>query len=249
MASLLTFNGAQHEENEANLVSVSKRAIYSPRQRKLQQVKEWEIVGEVQKSTVADIIARVQVIEQMYSQDGSSATYSIDGTIAHQLGGDSVSGVQVVYAAFPKGDPAELATKRTFAVKLRATYDATGEQGGDDLVSWQESITIEGDGGPLLVGVHEMAGVQTAGGPIVYQLCPRTIQGYIQTGSAVGYATYPAPPGPVNPAGVFGNQTRITYTSGRQVGNGIRFFTTKWYYRQFLDIAVFGATDYRPTSK
>jgi hypothetical protein len=238
VASVLTFNGT-HEDNEANLVSVSKRAVYSQRQKKLQHIIEWDIVGEIQKSSVADIIARIQALEQQYSQDGTSATYSIDGTVAHQLAG-GVSGVRVVYAAFPKGDPAELATKRSFAVKLRAVNDAVE----DDLVSWQESITIEGDGGPLLVGAT-LIGY----GPLVYYLAPKTAQIYIQTGTAVGYSTYPVPPGPVNPQGIFGHKTRITYTSGRQVGNGIRFFTTRWYYHQFRDIQLFGATDYKPTSK
>ncbi len=249
MASKLTLSGFQFEDNEANLVGSSKRAVYSPRQKKLQQVREWDIAGEAIGGTPAEVIARIQAIEQACSKDGGSASYSIDGAVAHSLPANSVSGVQVVYSAFPKGDAAELVNTRTFAIKLRAVYDAANEPGGDDLVSWQESITIEGNGGPLIVGVHEMPGVQTAGGPIVYEICPRTIQGYIQQGMAVGYSTYPTPPGPVNPEGHFGHKQRITRISGRSAGNGIRLYGVRWYYSMFRDIELFGATDYYPTSK
>lgn len=249
MASQLVYNGFPFEDNEANLVGVSKRAVYSERARKLQQQVEWDVVGEIQKSTVADIITRIAAIEQALSNDGGGATYAIDGVVAHRLNADSASGLRVVYASFPRGDAAELATKRTFSFKIRATYDATSQQGGDDLVSWQESISIEGDGGPYLVTVHEMPGIQSAGGPVAYVICPRTIQFYTQVGAAVGYNTYPVPPGPVNPAGHFGYLQRISYGSGRQTGNGIHFFTTRWYYRMGRDIAVFGGIDPRPTSK
>lgn len=249
MASVLTYNGFPFEDNEANLVGVSKRAVYSERSRKLQQTVEWDVVGEIQKSTVGAIITRIAAIEQALSNDGGDATYAIDGVVAHRLSANSASGTRVVYASFPRGDAAELATKRTFSFKLRATYDATSQPGGDDLVSWQESISIEGDGGPWVVTIHEMPGIQSSGGPVAYVICPRTLQYYQQTGMAVGYNSYPVPPGPVNPAGHFGYLQRISYGSGRQTGNGIHFFTTRWSYRQYRDIAVFGGTDYKPTSK
>lgn len=250
MASLLTYGGFQHEANEANLVGVSKRTQYSPRERKLQQTVEWDIQGEIQASSVAAIIARIQAIENAYSVDGVSATYSIDGTVAHRLNSDSASGVRVVYMAFPRGDAAELATKRTFAIKLRAVYDASSQSGGDDLVSWDETVSIEGNSGPLLVAVNVLAGVQTFGVPEVYQLSARTAQFVVQSGTAVGYNTYPTPPPPILPDREQGHLRVMRRTSGRQVGNGIRFFTSKWYYRMIADIFSAGdGTNYSPTSK
>jgi hypothetical protein len=53
----------------------------------------------------------------------------------------------------------------------------------------------------------------------------------------------------VNPEGHFGYLQEITRISGRQVGNGIRFYTTKWQYRMGRDVALFGPADFLPTSK
>lgn len=249
MASVLTFNGFAHQENEANLTGISKRTILGPRNRKLQQVIEWDATVEVVGSTVAEIIARIQTLEQVYSQDGGEATYSIDGAVAHRLPANSISGVRVAYAGFPKGNPEELCTQRTFAIKLRATYDAQTQAGGDDLVFWKETISTEGDGSPLVIVVTEVPGVQTVGGLFAAELAPRTPVYYTQRGTAIGYATYPVPPPPFNPAGHFGYLQRITRTSGRQVGNGIRFFQVDWYYRMGRDVVAFGALDPIPTSK
>lgn len=249
MASLLTYSGFSHESNEANLVGVSKRTQYSPRGKKLQLVESWDISGEIQATTVAGIISRMQAIEQAYSVDGGQATYSIDGTVAHTLNANSDSGVRVVYRGFPRGDGAELATKRTFSVKLEAIYDATTQAGGDDLVAWTESISTEGDGSPLVIVVTEVPGVQTVGGLYTVQIAPRTPVIYTQSGTAVGYSTYPVAPPPFNPEGLFGYRTRIQRISGRRVGNNIRFFTTKWFYLMGRDVQVFGTLDPFPTSR
>jgi len=249
VASQLIFGSFAFEENEANLVGVSKRTQYSQRNKKLQLVREWNVEGEINAATPAAIIARIQAIENALAVDGGQATYSIDGAVAHQLTANSTSGVRVAYSAFPKGDAAELCTTRTFAFKLRAVYDAQTEAGGDDLVFFQESISTEGDGSPLVIVVTEYPGVQTVGGLSAVELAPRTAVYYTQTGTAVGYSTYPVAPPPFNPDGLFGYLTRITRIGGRQVGNGIRFFTTKWFYRMGRDVAIFGTLDPIPTSK
>jgi hypothetical protein len=250
MASRLIFGGFQHDENEANLVNVAKWNTYSPRNKKLQTTVEWDIAGEIQDTTTAAIISRIQALEAAYTNDGSGATYSIDGAVAHQLSANSVSGVNVVRAAFPKGDAAELVNTRTFAIKLRAVYDAQTQPGGDDLVFFQESVSIEGNSGPLLVAVNVLAGAQTTGEPEVYQLAGRTAQFVTQSGTAVGYSTYPTPPPPILPGREQGHLRIMRRIGGRQVGNGIRFFTSKWSYRMIADIFSAGdGTNYSPTSK
>ncbi len=252
MTSVLRTGSFTHNDNEANLVGITKRTIFSPRNKAIQQEINWSIQGEIQQTSTALIISRIAALEAAYSTTISGdATYSIDGAVAHRLSATgSASGVQVAYAAFPRGDGAELATKRTFAVKLRSIYDASALGGGaDDLVSWQESVSTESDGGPYVLVTAYPPGIQSLGGVVAIQLAPRTPQFYTQVGSAVGYTNWPAPPGPVNPAGNLGFLTRITYGSGRQTGNGIRYFTTRWFYRMARDLAVFGSFDAKPTSK
>ena len=245
MSSYMQYGGLVHAADECTLAGVEKRTRYGERNRRLSRTETWHIHGELMYPTSAELITAAQNVINAYAQDGQVATFTVGGTIAHRLNSDSSSGVRVMMTSFPRGDAAELATVRTFSVVLQATYDAPE----DDLVSWSESVSTEGTGGPMIVIVTEGEGIQFSGGVYAVQVAPRTPQWYTQTGTAVGYTTYPQPPGPVNPEGELQHMRRITYTSGRQMGNGIRYFTTRWYYRMARDLAVFGVVDYKPTSK
>ena len=249
MAAVATLGGHTLEDDEVTLVSVSKRPHYSPRNRRLSRTITMHVVGEILGTTSDAIITKIAAIENALREDNRDFRLTINGTLAHQLinSGDCISGIRVIAADFPRGEPDELATVRTFSFALEATYDAVN----DDLVSWHESIEKVGTGGPRFF-IVETADYS----PFAAITTLRSVVSFHQTGEAVGYANYPAPPTPVIsvPSGgtIVGELEpvrKITHISGQQMGNALRFFTTRWSYTMFNDPSSFGAVDFLPTSK
>ena len=241
MASVASYRGYTSADSEINLVSYSMGKSYSPRGKKLTETRRVRLHGELIYSTPELIMAAATNVVNAFSQNGGDFRYTVGGTIAHSLlnSSDCQSGVRVVNTSFPNGDPAQLATTRTFTVDLEATYDSCD----DELVSWTETVEVVGTGGPYFVCMESVIG------PRLYYMAPSTAQYFTQSGRAVGYRNYPDTPGPVNPAGEFGFRRRITETGGRQTGNGLRFFTKGWTYHMVRDPAAFGFGDFHPTSR
>jgi len=241
MSSVTTYGSYVHTDNEVNLVTFSTQTRYSPRNKRLSQTKTLSLWGELIYSSTASIISKINEVEQAYSQDYLDFRYTVGGSEAHTLLNSSncISGVKVLQRSFPKGDPSQLATTRSFSVTLQATYDVSEV----DLVSWTESIRTIGTGGPKFFVVETIAG------PIAIYVTLNSAQYYSQQGMAVGYSNYISPPGPVNTAGEFQDRRVIDYISGRNMGQALRFFTTKWSYYMGRDIGQYGTVDYRPISQ
>lgn len=222
MGSVATYRGYTHTTNEVNLVSVDYRTIYSPRHKKLAEVRTFRLRGELIYSDTATIIQKANEVVNAYSQDGGDFSYVVGGTVAHSLtnSANCISGVKVVSKSFPSSGAEQLASTRTFSVTLQATYDVSE----DNIVSWRESVQVVGTGGPLYVVTN------TVIGPVVDVLAPYTALYYRQSGTAVGFKDYPVPPGPLDPNWEFGHRRTITNTTGVQQGTGIRYYTTSWAY-------------------
>lgn len=247
MAAVVQFGGYTSEDNEFNLATYSMRRIYGDRGKKMQEVRSLRLEGELLGASSDALITSANNLINAFKDNYKDLRFTVNGTLAHSLlnNSDCVSGVKVVETSFPIGDPAELATVRTFHVVLQATYDACD----DDLVYWNDSLEIKGTGGPWWIVVNQMAGIQTLGGPSAYQLAASTAQEYYQRGRAVGYRGYPTEAGPVNPAGEFAHLRRITLGSAKQMGNGLRFYPISWSYQMARDVNVFGFGGFLPVSK
>lgn len=241
MASVCTQGSLTFEDNEVNLVSLSKQTQYSPRNKKLFSVVSASCFGEIQKSTVADIITRINTIESGLKNSTGEFRYTVNGSLAHSIlnTSDNVSGVRVVASSFPKGDAAELATKRSFAFTVQATFDSAEE----DLISWTDSIQITGTGGPKFFVL------ETAFQPFAVYVTTASTQFFHRTGQAVGYMGYIAPPGPASVGLEMQDRRVITNVSGRNVGNAIRYFTTRWSYLNVNDPTNFGSAIFTPESR
>lgn len=223
MASVATYGGYTHADNEVNLVRADYRTQLSPRGRKLNTVVTFHLFGEL-IGTGSSLITAATNLMLAYQNDYRDFRYTVDGTQAHALlngSPDNISGVRVVHRSFAKGDAAELATKRSFSIDLRATYD-TSE---DDLVYWQESVRYIGNTGPS----YEV--IQTFTGPYSQLTAMSTPQRIIQKGKAVGYFGYVLPPGSYLPASEHQDQREVELTGGTQLGQAARFYTTEWVYR------------------
>jgi hypothetical protein len=245
MASVANYAGYTFADNEVNLVSVQRRLRLSPRGKKLIATYTMRCSGELIYSSTDTIITKIQAVENALKQEGDF-TYTVGGTLAHSLrnSGDCISGVKVIDYSFPTGDAAQLATTRTFAFTVQASYNVAA----DNIVSWQESIEVTGTGGPLWVVVNTVAGIQTSGGPLAFFLAPATAQYYHQYGHAIGFSDYPVPTPPINSQIEFGYRRRITNTSGVNQGTQIKFYKTSWSYYMATDPRN-GTFTNTPTSK
>ena len=241
MASIARWGGLQFADNEVNLVNISRTSKYSERNRRLQNIVTMQCFGEI-LGDLSTQLSRITEIENGLKQDGKDFRYEVNSTLAHSMlnGSDCISGTRIVARSFPRGDAAELSNRRSFSFTVQGIYDAVD----DDLVSWQETVETIGDGGPRFYVLESAIGI-----PVAIYTANNTIVTYRQTGMAVGYSAHPIPPGPVNPAGELRPQRRITRMSGKQMGNGIKFFPVKWSYLMFRDPATFGSQDFLPVSK
>lgn len=241
MASVCTLSGFQFADNECNLASFAKQTVFSPRKKKLQEIRTVDLEGELIYSDTTTIVSHINSLESALNTVTLDFRYTVAGTLSHQLlnSSDCCSGVRVVSYSLPKGTPEQLATTRTFKIRLQGTYDAAES----DLVSWTESIETIGTGGPKFFVVD------TATIPIAVFTSTASAVYYQQTGMAIGYRNYPDPPGPVTTQGEFVWRRRIARISGRQTGNGLRFFGRKWSYYIGRDVTTFGAFDPLPTSQ
>lgn len=244
MASIARWGGYSFEDNEVNLVTFSQLAKYSERNRKIQVIRSMQCFGEIQ-GALATQLTRMADIENALKNDGRSFYYEVGGSIAHSLlnSSDCISGTRIVQRSFPKGDPAELANRRSFSFTIQAIYDAAS---GDDLVSWQETVETIGNGGP------DWYILRGTGSPVAIFTSPVTEVRIRQTGAAVGYSAYPIPPGYVGGTGPNGTVTeygpaqRIIRSTPKQLGNGFRFWPIRWYYQGAHDPSTFGIATFTP---
>jgi len=237
MASVATIGGYTHTDNEVNLVMVDYRTRYSPRNRSLTQTRTMHITGELIYTDTATIVQHANNVFNAYT-DGKDFTYTVGGVVAHSLSnsGDCLSGVRVISKSFPSGGPEQLATTRTFSVTLQAVYSAST----DDLVSWQESVEVRGTGGPIWVAANTLYGAY------IEPISSASLITYSQTGSAVGFSSYPQPSPPIFSPFEYTHRRSIRRSSGTQQGTGIKFFRTSWHY-EFP--ALPGSYNDLPTSK
>jgi len=224
MASVATYRGFVHADNEVNLVTMDYRTQYSPRNKKLYETRTVNLRGEFIYSTTQAIVNQINAAIGAYSTDGGDFTYTVGGVPAHSLTntGNCISGVKVVAKNFPSGSPEQLATTRTFGATLQAKYDVCE----DNIVQWTESLEVVGTGGA------KKTLIDTIFGPIQLYYAPSSAVIVTQSGSALGFNSYPFQPAPIGNADAeFLDQRRIKQTSGTQQGSGIRYFRTSWYYR------------------
>jgi hypothetical protein len=219
------YGNFQHPANEVNIARMDVRARYSPRLLRTSLIFTIYLEGELLADTQATINDKIVALANAYSVDGLDfGFYRDDGTVtSHRLPSNdpaSITGVRVINRSWPQGDAAEFAVKRTFAITLQAEYTSADSQ----LWAWQESVEFIGNCGP------RFEVIETYEGPIVQQLALRTSMKIIQSGSAIGYAGYVMPPGPLLPGIEHQEQRRVSLGSAKRQGRLALFYPSSWVY-------------------
>jgi hypothetical protein len=221
-----------HPENEVNLAAFMIRPIYSPRGRRTVVRYEAHLHGEICISPAstttalaqAEIRQRIDEIVLAYDVNGLDFAFLDNAGVAtrHSLvSSQSITGTRITHRSWPKGDPAEWATGRTFYVTIEADYVASEST----LVSWQEVVKVIGTGGPRVEVIETVTGV-----PRTQTLAAQTAVRVIQQGRSIGMTGYYAPPGPLIPAYEHQDQREISLESAESFPNGFLYFPTQWTY-------------------
>lgn len=134
---------------------------------------------------------------------------------------NSITGVIVDKVAFTGKRSNEYVNEREFSFEAYAEYPLYSRL--NFMVSYTESVQLSG-GGPLIIHKPALNGL-----PQKQQVYPATVFMATQTGSAVGYRSYPPFPGPIWP-GAMKQGATITRTSPRRNGYGLEQYQVDWQY-------------------
>jgi hypothetical protein len=218
----------QHPAGEA-LVRFNIEPVYDTRGGLQMLRKRFAVSGELIAEGQAAIKTAIAGIEAAYlsgrtNQD--AGLYHDNGTVsAHFLkASTSMGGVRITKFDYPNGEGAEYATYRTYEIELEAEYESRGG-GYDGLVSWSESLSITGTGGPRRVVL-----TTALGPPVTQVVAQRTPIRARQTGSAVGFRAYPTPPPPLWPNVELVEEREISRTTPTKQNGAIVNYGISWSY-------------------
>jgi hypothetical protein len=152
------------------------------------------------------------------------------------LGTQTIGGIRLISIEFPARDQGEWVTWLKYVIDIEADIGGVGIVGGQGggqsvLLSWNESISIRGNGGPRTV-------IRTPvnGSPVRQVVSQRTPIFASQRGSAVGLYRYPTPPQPIWPQHRTNPDEEITKDTADTVGGTgnqqqRREFRISWNYQ------------------
>jgi hypothetical protein len=209
--------------------------LYNPRGRAQILRKRMVVEGEIIATTTA-IDTRMQEIIAIFSADGGSASFvrSNGAVTAYNLPSTgSISGVRVVQppSFIQQEGKAHMTTGLPFTVVLEADYPILD---GFSLVSYSESITRIGQGGPRRVTVELDSGAPLE--QIVSNQTPITI---IQQGEAVGELIYPTENPPIFPSQIdLPDGYQLSQGAPRLDGQTYVDWPIRWAYRMTLTTAT-----------
>jgi hypothetical protein len=170
----LSYGGYQHDPGECE-VQISQSAIRGPLGRMYATKHRWDILGRVHADTTAQVVAAVAALVKAYSVNGRDLVFNGSGYGLYS--NQTINGTKVVLADFPKGSGAEFSTFRNYHFAVEAEYTYPGE---GLLVSWHETISCRGTGGPIWGYIETLTG-----NPIQEKFCDCSILRATQRGSVV----------------------------------------------------------------
>lgn len=230
-AIIWEYGGYQHPDNECIVTFFGEARAYNQRGRMQVKRRRMVIDGEIIAADTAAIDARVAQIKTAYALDGGNALLRTSAGVATQYelpAFGALSGPRVGFEFLAQDGQAHYATGLPFRITLEADYQANDS---DPLVSYVESITVIGHGGPRRVVVEV-----DSGQPITQTVSTNSPVVVIQAGEAVGSLAYPS----FNPPLFF---TRLDMPDGYQqtrdtprlAGNQWVDWPVRWAYRMTLE--------------
>lgn len=213
-----------HDQNEVDLVNVSKQAYFSDRGYVAGFTHTYKLRGVLQAASQAALTTAINALEQAYAYGGYDAGMYLDDGVtltSHYLTNSlTAGGVKCLDISYPNG-PAEYTTYRTYEITLQADFPI----GTNALRDFNETVSFEGNGGPRKVLI------ETLDGYVVEQIVSqRTAYRAVQSGSMQSYGGYPNPPAPIWPGAELVDQRRISPISPQVEGKSRTIYGAQWQY-------------------
>lgn len=204
----LKYGDYSHEIGEA-AITITKSSVLDDYGRKVGYNERWAISGMLRGNTAADVTAAIQTLETAYGVNGRDLKLlNDDGSeTAHKLiNADSASGVRIETLNYPTGAGAEYTTFRNYSITAFAEFAVLPGSGSDGTILFTQTIVTRGTGGPRKVVLETRNGP-----PVVQYVSQRTPIFIAQSGTAIGYLSYPIPPQPIEPQWEDLEKREVTY--------------------------------------
>ncbi len=199
----------------------------------------WGIRGRLLADDATALSAKVVLLKAAYAATGGDIVLlQNDGTTETDFkitGNKTIGGIRATRLEFPSEMGASWTTFLDYEIDIVATLGVTvggGTPGGGTIISWTESISFRGTGGPRFA-VRECRNAI----PQVQQVSKSTPIYANQRGVAVGLSDWPDPPRAVWPQHEIDADHEEAYTGADAVGSGQggatreREFRTSWSYK------------------
>lgn len=228
---IIKYSGQQLIDHEAMVTYFGGQVVFNGRGRPQLFRRQMVIEGEIVAASASAINSRVRTIENIFGLNGGiCALLQSDGTETDFVIGDgALGGCRVVQPpSFSLQDgKAHFTTGLPFSIVLEADYTISD---GDTLVSYEETITKIGQGGPRRVTIELDNGPPVE--QVVSQYTPIVV---VQSGQAVGWGGYPTINDPIYPTQVdLPDGYQLTRGSARLNGATYTEYPVQWSYRMTL---------------
>lgn len=221
--------GASYSLVDSAAISITRSERRDTTGRKIGYTERWEVQGWLVAASVADLTTAINSLKAACVDGVDVGLYvagSPDVATSHILtNASTVGGTRLEGPKFPVGQGAEYANQRSFTLSVEADFDAAGIAG--TLVSFQETVSITGTGGPRFVTQTPLDG------PVIAQQVSRfSPVAVVQAGSAIGHTSYPTVPGPLLSSGEHYDQRQVTYKSPQRQADGAAYrgYEVSWQY-------------------
>jgi hypothetical protein len=233
------FGSYQHPDNEVNLTTYEVTTQRSPRGRPMKTTIRLHINGQLQAAGQSALNTKIAELIDVYSQsnmDQDCGLYHDDGTVTrHKLESSNtnsanLTGVRLVHRSWPRSEPEEYATCRSFYIVLEAVYRDLESQ----LIDFHERLYGIGTTAPAFLWT-----LLASGRPKRQMIHTWTLQTLVQEGYATGFDGWPVNflygPGPLFPA-LEDQERRTIYRTGpRYLGRAFANYRIDWRYIMHSD--------------
>lgn len=235
----LQYRGYLHGFCECG-VKIDIGRIYGVNRVPIALSQRWVITGRLVGDSVADMTTKIAALEAAYSVNHGDL-YLLNADMsqsAHKIiSAQTLTGTMVESLSYPNENDI-YSTHRNYVIVITTETDAASQAGGGggspsgpgQIVSFRESISFRGTGGPR-VAVRE----QRRGPPVRQQVSQSTPIYATQRGQSIGLYGYPAASQPMWPQYEQEADRQIDYdepevSAGAGSGQQNRQFATRWSY-------------------
>jgi len=220
------YRNYQHDGGDAK-VEVTRASMFDDRGFRRSTKVSHKVTGYLHGSSVSALTTNIRSMEAAYAVDGGNAglydeSGAVTGYFLNSLLATVSGGVRVVSGPNFPYEPGTYTTYVPYEIVLEAEFPGII---GDDVMHFRETVELIG------TGAEKWVLIPTLYGPPRRQIVNRqTPYRAVQSGSAVGFSSYPKPPGPLWPTAEHSDM-RPEAKEGPVIVNGrLKEFGITWQY-------------------